>query len=101
MQRSHWHNRLVSYWYATSFPAVPGADPEAVAKSPDADFVGFTWVPSLPVGLISKEIDEMMKIQRVGTQRTCGYWYQREGVKAARDRKAEPGEKIILHFHGA
>ncbi|OCB91718.1 hypothetical protein A7U60_g1014 [Sanghuangporus baumii] len=91
---------FVSTWYATSFPPAPGADPETIANSPDAAPLGFVWVSPLPTDLISKEIGEMMKAQGVEAQKTFAYWYQREGVKSSKDRKSEPNEKIILHFHG-
>ncbi|KAL5492821.1 hypothetical protein ACEPAI_4269 [Sanghuangporus weigelae] len=92
--------RFVSTWHATSFPPAPGADPETIANSPDAASLEFVWVSHLPADLISNEIGEMMKTQGVEAQKTFAYWYQREGVKSSKVRRADPNEKIILHFHG-
>ena len=62
--------------------------------------LGFEWVEMLEEGLIVGEVKEVAEKQGVKGERRGGYWYQREGVEGEKDRKAESGEKVLLHFHG-
>ena len=62
--------------------------------------IGFVVVPAFPEDLLVGEIRELASRQAVKTERTFGFWYQRKDLGEPPDRKATPGEKVALLFHG-
>lgn len=61
---------------------------------------GFVWVEPAPNKLISEDIREVAKLNKVTPTKISGYWYGRRDTFGKAGQKASANERVIYHFHG-
>lgn len=60
----------------------------------------FVWVDGLRDELIRGHVRTAMKVQRLQSARTCGFWYGERDGGGGVGQSASAGEKVIYHLHG-
>ncbi|EMD35353.1 hypothetical protein CERSUDRAFT_96472 [Gelatoporia subvermispora B] len=79
----------------TSIPALPSQD----VYASEAHITGFVPIEATPE-LITGEILEMARINRVKAERTCGFWYGPRGPDSKPGQSASEGEKVVYFIPG-
>lgn len=77
-------------------PIEPTTD-EEIAQ---AEGYGFVWVEPAPNKIVSEDIREVAKLNKVTPAKISGYWYGRRDPYGKAGQKAYDNERVIYHFHG-